>query len=586
MRTLCRLLSIFSPIFILGITVRISIAETADDAGELSSRVNFLATSFLKELNYQSLHGEYQLDRDLSGGGLLIFRETIALHLHEVPGYREKWKVDQRLMFGYSHPINKALRWSINGDQERFYFSDVSDMGSRYVSLGIGYCAVNPLWLTANFSTGPLSEQRGENRQQGIHLDGDLQSNWSSGSLTTHGWLDRFPSGYDQGWTSTLSGEHIFTDEASDNYTVSLNRHRQRVFNFDGEITGYRRDKRFNIHNVLRSGKTEPLRLRWDSDLSRQTVHTDYDNTWKNNFQATFISDGFRMAAIAGLDLQDMEYSEVLGQGRRNYIGLYSGFEGNLLDTSGVEVQVIKYSFDTPDESDFNDRDELRYLFILQGGKQLNPNLGVRFKLEADLKHLVYIYRKRSSENRWTRIFSLSCELPWRDDFLSNIARFSVVSNYNVYDFSQSDQAMSRVYRFFSAEDSLRIDLTPHSAVEFDIGVLLDEHGRFRWSEWVEKVSEDGYDVSATIAYIYEIDDFDLRVGWAMNQRYSWRQHPTEDRKIRGDAVRSTGPVASIRAHLADRLSAEIKGHLLQVREGSGSNYLLPDVQCSLTWVF
>ncbi|NQT34338.1 hypothetical protein HQ587_04040 [bacterium] len=575
----------------LGITVRISIAETWDDDDKLSSRVNFLETSFTKGLNYQSLHGEYQLDRDLSGGGLLIFHETIALHLHEVPGYRKRWKVDQRLMFGFSHPINKTLRWSLNGDQERFYLSDVSDMGSRYVSLGIGYWAVKKR-LKANFSTGPLSEQRGENRQQGIHLDGDLQSNWSSGSLTTHGWLERLPSGYDQGWTSTLMGEHSFTDEASDNYTISFNHHRQRVFNPSDEVAGYRRDEQFNIHNELRSGKGRPLCIRWNSDLTRRIVHdnayraqSDYDNTWKNKIQATIDEGGFRIAAFAGLDLQDMEYSEVLGQGRRNYIGLYSGFEGNLLDTSGIEARVMKYRFDTPDESDFNDRDELRYLFTLQGGKQLIPNLGVRFKLEADLTHLVYLYGQRSAENRWTRIFSLSCELPWRDDFFSNIARFSLVSNYNVYDFSQSDQTMSRVYRFFSAEDSLRIYLTPHSEVEMDVGVLLDEHGRFSWSEWVEKVSEDGYNVSATIAYTYKAEDIDLRIGWAMNQRYSW-QHLTDDRKIRGDAVRSTGPVASINARLANRLTAEIDGHLLHVMDSSGSDYLLPDIQCSLTWVF
>ncbi len=583
---------------------------------------NVLITTFTKGLEYDGWEGELRLKRSLPGGGQIMFHENVLAHLHRVPNFRRQWKIDQRLDFLFEQPVNDRFKWLLSGEQERFrdqrayrYEDDVNpvyvqpdnpqlllipavgtvhdagDISCQYMAIGAGY--KNTQKFSAWGSLGPLFEDRRGEENRGARLDMDIQCQWSDAVLQADGWLNRLNVGNDYSWTAAMNGEHSFTQEADDQYNVSFSSTSQREFSAS-EIgaEGQRYDERLDISNRLTGGKISSMQVTWKSDLSRQrTAHseltreyTDHQFTWENDISAVHEYEGFRTALTAGLDLQEQQYADALVQGQRNYLGIYTMLAGSFVDSSAIEARVINYRFDTPDENDLNDRDELRYHIVFRTGKKLLPGLGLRVKLEADLHHLVYIFRPRSAENRWSRLFRLSCELPWQDGNVTNISRFSVVGNYNVYDYPPAENELSRAYRFFNAEDTLQFKIHPRWDLTLGAALLLDEHGCFRWDEWVEDISENGYNLSTSLMAHYKTDGVLIGFGWKLNQRYSWL-HVSGGEKVRGDAVRSDGPSIQLQVDPAERLHVEFSGHVLRVDDRHRRAYNLPDIRCSLTWL-
>ena len=559
-----------------------------------------ILTTYYKGIDYDGLQNVMHVDKLFTNGGKLRCREEFSLYLYRFHGLSERWKIDQKLYLSYEKPINDKVGWLSAGTFDLFnvLFEKEktsgkafrsSEMITGYLAQGLAYN--NHDLFKVKGLIGPLRDQRRSRKNNGIHLDCSLFREYATGTIHSDGWLNRFSFGNDYGWSMDLKGKYDFIDGGSDSYNVLFNGSNQREY--IGDNRGWRADEQFNIVNRLATKDDVPIQVSWNSDLNRQrTTHTglareyqDYDFSWKNDMQLIYRSSGFGAIATGGLDLQEQRYDEALAQGRRNYLGLYVVENGSVLDSAALNARVIKYRYDTPDVTDFNDRDELRYLIALSAGKMITSNLGLILKLEADLRHLVYISARRSGENRWGRVFSLSCKLPWRDGRLENVADFAVVTNYTVYDFPDADAEKSRIYRFFTFEDTLLYDLNSHFNLEFHLALILDEHGRFHWGKWVEEVSENGYSLSASVIPSYRSDDITMGFGWKTNHRYSWR-HQTDEQKVRGESVQSHGPVGMLIITPSDRLHAELKGSVLMVKDRFRGSYNLPDIKCSLTWLF
>jgi hypothetical protein len=314
--------------------------------------------------------------------------------------------------------------------------------------------------------------------------------------------------------------------------------------------------------------------------------YSDRESQWENGLDLALHRARSEFKVVGGIDLQDLKYNLTITQGRRLRLGCESSYQPTTADSLHLNLQAIRYRFDTPDLTDLNDRDELRYLLKAGWSHQIISTLSMDWDATVDLNHLVYLFRPRSSENRWARLFSIECALPWKDDPLTNVARFAVVANYTAYDFAPSDLELSRAYRSFTAEDSLTLSLSRGWTIEFETSLLKDDNGRMRWDEWVQNVSEDGYAVTTTGMLSHRIAFFQTALGWS---RYFRRTdlHSANGERTPGQWVESRGPVFACFQNADQRgLSWNFQGRWLWVEDRPHGDYTLPDIKLILdyTW--
>ncbi|MDP8228568.1 MAG: hypothetical protein P9M15_03850 [Candidatus Electryoneaceae bacterium] len=610
-----------------------------------------LTATYRQGFNLEQWYGNILLNRMFGKTGSLEFDERLTVWLHHASGYQRQWKVNQQLDFTVQHPAKKPFDWLLTGEMGRFIdrqahrtandirffplipleqdisfqqgsaqwntFGGTNNITDGYLGLGGAYNWQKQ--VTLNSVIGPLYDNHNGFIRHGLRWTAGLDGSNDKNSVQVDGWLDRFPGGNDYGWSAVLRGDYIFAGQGSDNFTILYSGDKRRQSFSLAEMANRRYDETLILSNHLTTGGQEYLSSRstgwsmsWDSQMIRQrTTHSggniDYSNrefVWRNDLNLLWdISRDLSGNVTAGVDLQQQQYTGDIIQGRRAHLGQILHYTPSSSDTLSLETRAIRYRYDTPDESDYNDRDELRYLIALNYGKILSPQINLKFRLEIDLHHLVYIYRARSGDNRWTRLLTLSSELPWDDGPINNVARFAVTSHYTNYDYSPATESMSRVYRSFTARDTLRIAFSRRFDCEADFALMVDDHGRFRWSDWVEEISEDGYGYTFALKPSGTISDYRISAGWSWHRRRT-TLHLTSGsagssgETADGESIRSSGPLFSF-TFPASRydgfsgsgrsfkgLRAELTGSILWVDDRLRGSYRLPDIHLLLLWSF
>ncbi len=151
-------------------------------------------------------------------------------------------------------------------------------------------------------------------------------------------------------------------------------------------------------------------------------------------------------------------------------------------------ANILRY--DTPSIDNYDDRDELWYRFSLSLYHQINRNLELRIGADLHLKHLVYLFAARSSDNNWNRLIRLAPQIrytPTGSFRTTNI--FEVLANYTVYDYEYLlSQPRSFVFRQFAFVDSSLLQLTDRLDFEWFSHIKLYERGEFHWGSFSERL--------------------------------------------------------------------------------------------------
>ncbi len=156
-----------------------------------------------------------------------------------------------------------------------------------------------------------------------------------------------------------------------------------------------------------------------------------------------------------------------------------------------VEIQssasILRY--DTPDSLNTDDRDELLMNFALCEIHVFNPIVTLSLTAGATLGHIVYLFKDRSANNNWNRIFRLSPEVqytPSPDFRMFN--SFEVLANYTVFDFeSLIPSVQSYSYRQFAFMDSSAYDISSRLGIDVYFYLRLYERGELHWQEFSER---------------------------------------------------------------------------------------------------
>ncbi len=158
----------------------------------------------------------------------------------------------------------------------------------------------------------------------------------------------------------------------------------------------------------------------------------------------------------------------------------------NRIELSG-SASILKY--DTPSSDNFDDRDELNFLFYLAHRYNNLKNLELLTSLDVSLYHTVYIYAQKSANNNWNRVIRLTSRNIFTPfSWIRNTGQFSVLANYTVYDFEDIiSDVKSYSFRQLNLKDSLIVHPFTHFGADVYGEVKLYERGELNWSAFSEK---------------------------------------------------------------------------------------------------
>jgi hypothetical protein len=298
----------------------------------------------------------------------------------------------------------------------------------------------------------------------------------------------------------------------------------ERNTHFADQLTyAIRPDLGFNLSGELGNMKTEISQGDRKSSLEESRA----------NFNASLMRRANRFSGTAGIGMQSMTQTidgDIL-QGRQTNLRLDAGFQPSAQDSFYAGVQVSKYQLDTRDPHNYDDRDELRYAFALGGLGIVNSHLSCEASARVTLDHLVYLFKQRSANNLWTRLFVVDTKLHhYPLSWLRQTFGFEISANYQAFDYEfDPRQIRSTVFRRLELSDSLAVEWTRALSTVVRVTLQREELGRLFWHEFQEERSDE-------ITTIYSSLDFPWQIGpatWLMlGGLYNYRRgvrFPTAD---------------------------------------------------------
>lgn len=574
----------------------------------------------LKGLDYDGWDGLTNAMFTLSNQSSFSLDEILKVRFHRIPGYRHQWNIDHNLNFDYDHPLTSSSSVIVafahqeyrNAPSERYlknrtfnpgYFpstpsfpedySIADEIGvylSRSSNLEFGGRVANDDGFEIQGLAGSIFDRRGGISQEGVRFD--VKFHYAADSLSWKGssWLNHFGSGDDYNLRTSVSGIYKLSDEANDKFEVDFVTGSRREF-YSGIATSRRNDQNISVNNRIGVKTSKTTNIDWDSKLTnRQTTtvgeatdRADHEFFWRNSLEGIWTSQSHFAIINSGVDIQQQEYAGGLTQGRNSRLQISSGYISPPLDSAILETSISHYRFDTPDELDFNDRDELRWHTAVRSDIRITNTVHCKSGFEINLNHLVYIHRSRSGENRWTRQFSLFTEIPWRDRPVENKARFAVSAHYTDYDFAPYDLTQSRLFRTFTVVDTLRYYFNGKFGIEISGAGQLNDHGELNWSEWIQNVAEKGYSYTFTALPFRKTARSNLAAGWLTHRRVT-RTLTSDGSSSISEDLHSSGPMVQFSLAASPGFSLEFNAAFLAVSQKGKPGYRLPDLNFTALW--
>lgn len=251
-------------------------------------------------------------------------------------------------------------------------------------------------------------------------------------------------------------------------------------------------------------------------------------------------------------------------------------------DTLSAAFSTVKLVYDTPSESNVDDRDELVLMGALRWVRRISPVLRVHAAADMSLRHTVYIFAERSANNTWNRVLRFSPGLELRfPGFISRL-HTEVTANYTVYDFEALNPSLtSYALRQLAVADTMLVRVAGRIWFDARLHLRIYERGQLFWnsfrlrplSSFDERsialmLSWDGEAVAASTG---------LRVFHQTRYTYDkamWREDGT---------LESLGPVCSLRMRQGG-LELRAEGWYQITRQSGAGTVTTPNISMGIAW--
>ncbi|MCX7877637.1 MAG: hypothetical protein N2510_03230 [Ignavibacteria bacterium] len=228
----------------------------------------------------------------------------------------------------------------------------------------------------------------------------------------------------------------------------------------------------------------------------------------------------------------------------------------NRIELSG-SASILKY--DTPSSRNYEDRDELGYNFYV-GHRFTNlRNLTVVTAADLSLYHTVYIFSQRSSNNNWNRVIRFTSKSYFTpSSHFRNVAQFSVLANYTVYDFEDIVSSVkSYVFRQLNLKDSVIILLPYNLGADLLAEIKFYERGELNWNSFSQRPVGYFEDKIFNPKLNYFFNKFiTLSAGYKYYEQKKYKY--TQGIKILDSYLRNYGPFAILKVNWKNNSKIEI----------------------------
>ncbi|MBD3224907.1 MAG: hypothetical protein GF313_09265 [Caldithrix sp.] len=272
-------------------------------------------------------------------------------------------------------------------------------------------------------------------------------------------------------------------------------------------------------------------------------------------------------------ETQDNAESFTDSQAKRTALGTQLGYRFNNRQSIHFDIDYIKLQYDTPDDENFDDRDEQRFILNLDYHHRFSPYLKMEWFTYAYLFHQIYIFKERSNNNNWNQVFKLNPRIHYEYKRLKNTLSTEILANYTIYDFENGQQVKSFVFRKYTLSDSIRYRAFGRVFLGLFGRIELEDKGSFFKEDFAQQIVQSyrSYFLNGFIENRYFLK-FKVRLGYTRYMRKEWRHLP-QKQKYR--EVINHGPYLNISYDAPGRMvfSAHSSLNLLEDSRGPSSRY-------------
>jgi len=368
------------------------------------------------------------------------------------------------------------------------------------------------------------------------------------GSFETEFDYDIFPNRQNSNQGFQLDFKTNFSPLTSDSISAYYNRSSKQIYTpiqKEDSIKSFIIDRLINVdyeekyfHNYLEYQLSSKSNLALQTILSSKNIYYEsraiptgdvlkFENRLNlffafNDFIANFGFDTFQETQDNTGIYTDIE---ALQSNLRTNINYFISPKDQL----ELKFTLSKYQYDTPDSSNNNDdRDELRIVSGLEYIRQFSPILKLKLEAYINFFHRVYIFKEKSANNNWNRVFRLSSIIEYKNKKINNTLKNEILANYTVYDFEQQfSESQSYIFRKYILEDSLSYKIFPKLKAGLRVRYEFEDKGSFFKSEFAQQILQSSesifLDLYLRFKNIY-LMDFDS--GFTIYNRNDWRHVP------------------------------------------------------------
>ncbi|MFC1724314.1 hypothetical protein ACFL4T_01715 [candidate division KSB1 bacterium] len=445
--------------------------------------------------------------------------------------------------------FNSSLRHFVTQDFTLDYFLNTINYNDRHTGLNNDYgnltAGISPAFNYKNFDfTGAISgvtDKRMAKKDNGLNLRFSMENN----NLSINDYKIDIASNLENEKLGNRRNYHFvnkltfwkrFISKSSDSLSVSWNENRYDYYispNLDIES---RKTLFRKVHNTLNYFISEKTSVNLQSFVSLGRTEIKYpfkssrgektrdDFVINNVFRLNHVNNGKYFDVVFGFDNTEHNY-KLSGDGQNKIAGLIpfdtpssksktvflsTDFRGNFFrkDSVNMSFYVEKHSYDTPSKINNDDRDELRINMQISHFYKIRPDLLIGGYLNIHLNHLVFLFKERSIENNWNRIFIFGTRVGYINPRFILRNSCEVISNYTDYDYEEYLPAIrSFVFRKFSNLTDFVYNLSKKSSLNMFLKLEKEENGMLDWSKFKQNVIFSKINWNFRTNYSYQISE-------------------------------------------------------------------------------
>jgi len=558
------------------------------------------------------------------GSGFLRISNTFDINRITVSGAGDKWKDMNQFNASLSYPVSSFASAVIRAQSN--YLSDrqsgfLNNITENTVSAELPLLFKNRISLSP--ALGYKWDKRIDSPDKGVRtgLDvamyetrlgeyyGELQGNFAQENLDDRRNYMRnlvvsVNRSFSDGAADTL--QFYANDMRRDYYTSAAGDLESRKENLKRIVNNlyYNISSRANlyINTDLSLGNVDILSIRRDSNSQRRSRK---DERALIDITLDTSAGGHRGKIFFKFDRAVQDYENLSDEGQvwgsvpfdvpdntGTRIELGGRFDGSITPKQHyvVESFVERYRFDTPSSENFDDHDELRFGFNGRYRYTFNQRLSVTMSSLVSLNHLVYIYKERSADNNWNRIFKAGTAVSYKaPSGFSLTGNYSVLANYVDYDFDQKFALVrSFVFRKFSLDHAAEIPATLRGTIYLALKVDLEENGLLRWNKFLQNVLIDREIIVGSIRYKYcWTETVSIEPGYSIFQRNEERTQSTtvSGRGSRLTSIKDNGVMLTLNYRVKPSAEITFTGSKRFVRRGEKKEYF-NHIDLGINWTF